>query len=65
VNSLEERDSCAKAGLVFGGQVSTTQRPKSEIPANGWTQYRLNDTAEKLIRRADAAHYAHKAALTA
>jgi diguanylate cyclase (GGDEF)-like protein len=31
--------------------------------SRGWAQYRANDTAEELVRRADAELYAHKAAL--
>ena len=31
--------------------------------SNGWAQYQANDTAEELVRRADVALYAHKAAL--
>jgi len=30
--------------------------------SSGWTQYRANDTAEELIRRADGALYSHKGA---
>jgi diguanylate cyclase (GGDEF)-like protein len=31
--------------------------------SNGWAQYQAHDKAEELVRRADAALYAHKAAL--